>query len=116
MFLSKRDTGLLAAEFDLTPDEFVKVYCRWVPSEGAPRLSLKEKSNYDCIFWDSGCSVYEKRPIQCITFPFWASNLRSAAAWDGAAQYCPGMGKGELHPAEYIESCVSRHQAVITQK
>ncbi|NOQ29745.1 MAG: YkgJ family cysteine cluster protein [Helicobacteraceae bacterium] len=41
------------------------------------RVSLKEKifeDSYDCIFFDRevmGCSIYEARPIQCRTFPFW---------------------------------------------
>ena len=41
------------------------------------RLSIKEKSYQDgcaCIFFDENaknCSVYEVRPAQCRTFPFW---------------------------------------------
>ncbi|RLA70551.1 MAG: YkgJ family cysteine cluster protein [Epsilonproteobacteria bacterium] len=41
------------------------------------KFSLKEKRfgvSYDCIFYERkyhGCSVYEARPVQCRTFPFW---------------------------------------------
>ncbi len=41
------------------------------------KYSLKEKRHdisFDCIFYDRehhGCSVYEARPVQCRTFPFW---------------------------------------------
>ena len=41
------------------------------------KYSLKEKIvgvSHDCIFYDrelGGCSIYEARPLQCITFPFW---------------------------------------------
>jgi len=41
------------------------------------RFSLKERIvglSHDCIFFDreiNGCGVYEARPIQCRTFPFW---------------------------------------------
>lgn len=42
------------------------------------KYSLKEKrigeNNYACIFFDlekKQCSVYEARPNQCRTFPFW---------------------------------------------
>jgi len=42
------------------------------------KFSLKEKqlsqNNYACIFFDlekKQCSVYEARPSQCRTFPFW---------------------------------------------
>jgi len=41
------------------------------------KFSLKEKIvgvSHDCIFFDrqaNGCGVYEARPLQCRTFPFW---------------------------------------------
>lgn len=41
------------------------------------KYSIKEKINgdsYECIFYDSktnGCKIYEARPLQCKTFPFW---------------------------------------------
>ncbi len=44
----------------------------------AYKYSIKEiqlaKDNYACVFFDlekKGCSIYEVRPIQCRTFPFW---------------------------------------------
>lgn len=41
------------------------------------RYSIKEsifEGSFDCIFYDrqiNGCSIYEVRPTQCKTFPFW---------------------------------------------
>jgi len=41
------------------------------------KYSLKERrvgDSYDCIFFDresNGCLIYEARPLQCRTFPFW---------------------------------------------
>jgi len=41
------------------------------------RLSIKEKKHNDgcaCIFFDEkekNCSIYDVRPTQCRTFPFW---------------------------------------------
>lgn len=42
------------------------------------KFSIKEKqldnNNYACAFFDlekKCCSIYEARPIQCRTFPFW---------------------------------------------
>lgn len=42
------------------------------------KFSIKEKklseNNYACIFFDlekKQCSIYEARPSQCRTFPFW---------------------------------------------
>src|ERR1017187_104583 len=35
--------------------------------------SLREKANGDCVFYDktAGCTIYEARPAQCRTWPFW---------------------------------------------
>jgi Fe-S-cluster containining protein len=52
---------------------------------------------YDCVFLkhtESGqrvCSIYDVRPTQCRTWPFWEENLASPEAWDQAAVGCPGM-------------------------
>jgi Fe-S-cluster containining protein len=84
---------------------FMETYCRWIPSEnGTMRLSLKEKANFDCIFWQNGCSIYEYRPLQCRSFPFWKSNLASSKSWKTAASSCPGINSGTLHPFGVIES------------
>jgi Fe-S-cluster containining protein len=110
VFLRKKDTEILVSALKMKYNDFVTAYCRWVPwLGGIERLSLKEKANYDCIFWEKGCSVYEARPLQCRTFPFWPSMLDSANSWD--VMTCPGMGKGTLHTLEEIELSLARQRA-----
>jgi Fe-S-cluster containining protein len=106
VFLSEKDVHLLADALKMKYNEFIEVYCRWIPyGDGVEKLSLKELSNYDCIFWkNGGCSVYESRPLQCRTFPFWQSVLNSEAAWNGTKETCPGMGQGTLHSKDEIIS------------
>lgn len=66
--------------------------------------TLREKPNGDCIFFerDLGCTIYDVRPRQCRTWPFWESNVKTPEAWERAKNVCPGAGKGELIPAEEI--------------
>lgn len=81
-------------------------------------LSLNEKSGadgYDCVFLDRTtmpgkaiCGLYEARPSQCRTWPFWPENLRSPESWDRAARGCPGMNQGKLHPVEVVQMTVER--------
>ena len=43
------------------------------------RRSLTERPGGDCVLLDPatrGCTVYNDRPRQCRTWPFWDSNLR----------------------------------------
>ncbi len=72
------------------------------------KYSLTEKPDGDCIFLKrngrmSYCSIYEVRPRQCRTWPFWSGNLKSQAAWNATAKTCPGMGRGEHYSFLAIE-------------
>lgn len=103
VYLSEKDLKKLAAKLKMEPSGFIKTYCRWVAGwKEAEVLSLKEKSTKDCIFWDSGCSVYDARPLQCRTFPFWKDIVASRSAWKTAAGGCPGMDSGKLYDENEI--------------
>jgi uncharacterized protein len=86
----------------MSNDDFIEAYCLWVPVSEKEYLSLRERPNYDCVFWVSGCAVYEHRPLQCKSYPFWEGILRSRADWEAEAKECPGIGKGPLRGAEEI--------------
>ena len=104
VFLSTNDINRLKKGLKLRERKFIDEYCREVPLGGTTFISLKEKQNYDCIFWeDGGCSVYEFRPLQCRTYPFWAPHLESLEAWENEKQHCPGIGDGKLYTKRGIE-------------
>lgn len=70
------------------------------------RRSLREFPNGDCVFFDGEsrkCTVYEARPRQCRTWPFWDSNLRTPDAWRETCNVCPGSGTGKLYQLDQIE-------------
>ena len=76
------------------------------------RVSLIERSNGDCTFFDSAtnkCTIYSARPRQCRTWPFWNSNLASPESWQEVQRDCPGAGRGTFFSLEEIE----RQAAVI---
>ena len=79
-------------------------YCRRVQFTTAMRVSLREKPNLDCVFWENGgCAVYAARPLQCRSFPFWSACLASPADWKEFEERCPGIGKGRLHSRREID-------------
>lgn len=83
-------------------ERFEELYTRKV----GIRTSLKEFPNGDCVFFDNQarrCTVYNARPRQCRTWPFWNSNLRSPDDWAHTCQVCPGSGQGKLYKLEHIE-------------
>jgi Fe-S-cluster containining protein len=122
VFLSQKDVIVLVKQVRIDYNDFIETYCRWVPSDsGAEWLSLKEKkeaAGYDCVFWEGGCLVYDARPLQCRTFPFWRSILASPCSWKFAADSCPGIGKGALFTRNEIESCLKQRalEPIMTRK
>ena len=95
----------MAEHLGLEVDEFLSRYARRVGG----RYTLKEVENYNCVMLgEKGCTVYEVRPIQCRTFPFWDENLYSRRGWKSAAESCPGMGKGRHFDFEEIERLRAR--------
>jgi len=104
VWVNKEEIAALAAELDMTEEAFEKKYVRLV----GVRKSLKErKKNYDCIFLDAEtrkCTVYNARPRQCRTWPFWDSTVRTPEAWAATCEVCPGSGHGKLYQLEEIET------------
>lgn len=103
VFLSEADLTRLLEWSHMSRNAFILTYCRFVKKpDGYAYLCLKEQSNYDCILWDNGCQAYEWRPLQCSSFPFWASLLADKDWWDAQAEHCPGMNSGKWHSADEI--------------
>ncbi len=90
----------MAKSVDLPESEFRALYTRAV----GKRRSLREMPNGDCIFFEhgKGCTVYDARPAQCRTWPFWESTTENPEAWEELKEGCPGAGKGQFYTAEEI--------------
>jgi Fe-S-cluster containining protein len=111
VFLTEADLKRLQWGTGLSRSELLTAYCRQVNVNGIMRLSLKEKNNFDCVFWEEkGCSIYRHRPLQCRSFPFWTSNLASVQAWQALTRTCPGVGRGKLHSRRTIVRWLSKQQ------
>lgn len=100
--VDEREVAALAARLELEVDDFRDRYTRVMPDG---QVSLRERANYDCVFYADGhgCLVYEDRPTQCRTWPFWRTNVASAERWAKEAETCPGMNRGKLYSFDEIE-------------
>ena len=104
IFISDDEAKAMADRLGLDLDAFLRRYTRNLWRNGQERRSLTEQANYDCIFFARGvgCTIYEQRPLQCRTWPFWRSNLGQRSDWDEAAEDCPGMNQGPVVDADAI--------------
>jgi uncharacterized protein len=103
VWVSKAEIEALAAAIGIDVVEFERRYVRKV----GIRKSLIEWSNGDCIFFHGEsrtCQVYDVRPRQCRTWPFWPSNLASPATWQGTSERCAGCNRGRVVPLQSILS------------
>lgn len=104
VFLSAADINRLCDGLGLSIAELTVKYLREISIGGFKRVSLTEKENFDCIFWEKGgCLVYAHRPLQCKTYPFWPSSLAGKDSWESTARSCPGIGKGRKYSRREIE-------------
>lgn len=112
VWISRDEIVRLAEHLRISPEEVVERYCRKVDGQFSLKEFRNSAGNYDCVFLKeekvatSGgavthtrrqCTVYEVRPLQCRTWPFWPENLWSRKTWDHAARRCHGMNAGQRH-------------------
>lgn len=98
----------MADKVGVDVDAFLRAYTR----DTVLGRSLEERPGrfgMDCVFLDreavpgkAVCGLYEARPMQCRTWPFWKSNLESPARWARAARGCPGINRGALTPPDTV--------------
>ena len=105
VFLTQEDRRRFALHLGLSTTAFTKKYCD--QTNGIWHLK-EDKTNTDCMFLkNKACSVYEARPNQCRTWPFWPE-VMNAKSWKKEVQsFCPGVGKGRLWSREEIEAQMS---------
>jgi Fe-S-cluster containining protein len=105
VWVNRQEIASLAKLVGVTVEEFERLYVRQV----GLRQSLVEFPNGDCVFFDGKkrvCTVYDARPRQCRTWPFWKSNVKSPESWKATCEQCPGSGKGKLYSLDQIQEAV----------
>ena len=90
IWVNAREMAAIADHLGLDVPTFAEQYLKKV----GYRFSIGERQeggNFACLFFDEkkmGCGIYEVRPVQCRTFPFW-DYFRSRP--DEAMEECPGV-------------------------
>ena len=102
VYLSDIDLNRFSKYFKISIKKFKEKYCQI--TDGFIHLSEKYELNGNCIFLkDRKCSVYNSRPTQCRTWPFWNENMNAKVWNEDIAINCPGIGKGKLIKSKTIE-------------
>ena len=109
VWIDLEEIRAIARHLDLGLQTFARQY------RVGRRFSLLDKPNGDCIFWEDGCSIYDSRPRQCRTFPFWNQNLENETAWNETGRECEGIGESRLYQLPEIEALRLGHGATSSE-
>lgn len=108
VYLSFNDRRRLAVHLGITNAEFTSTYTNKV--DGLYELKY---TGEDCPFLKRGrCDVYDARPGQCRTWPFWPENMNSDVWEREVASWCPGVGRGRLYTADEIEDILKTKRSI----
>ncbi|MBC7692612.1 MAG: YkgJ family cysteine cluster protein [Methylotenera sp.] len=104
VYLTLKDRKRFAKHLGVSTQVFSKAHC--VKSDGWYHLKGPEGA---CQFLkEKSCTVYEARPAQCRTWPFWPENMNAKTWNEEVTTFCPGIGKGRLYSAEEIEDLLKQ--------
>lgn len=99
IFLTLKEAESIATFLGVGFEDFVLRYVKKV----GYRFSLIEKPYEDgfaCVFFDTTkkqCGIYEKRPAQCRSFPFWEGAKEQFAE---LCALCPGIVRTQGKPED----------------
>lgn len=99
VYVNADDRRRLARHLGIPMQTFTRRFCE---REGG--IWKLRDFDENCRFLDGKkCGVYEARPTQCRTWPWWPETM-SAKSWSReVAAYCPGVGRGRVWSKAEIE-------------
>lgn len=109
VYLTPKDRIRMARHLGMTPKAFEKIHC--TRTNGFSHL-IEDPKNPDCRFLvKKQCSIYEARPTQCRTWPFWPDTLTPKAWKRDVVEFCPGVNKGSKISAQQIKEQLDEQKA-----
>ena len=90
IYVSKNEIEKISKLLELDIRDFANTYL----FKKGYKYSIKEikhNDSHECVFYDrdtNGCGIYEARPSQCITFPFWDYYKQRVSELQ---EECPGI-------------------------
>jgi uncharacterized protein len=113
VWITEEEMKAMADHLNISLELFKRKYTR----QRDNRFALVEKktahNHYDCVFLnDKKCQIYQVRPTQCRTYPFWKENLTTDQSWKIAAEFCEGIqNNAPLLPYTQIVQLVSQNES-----
>ena len=106
VFLTDDAAETIRQHLQLSRAWFRRRYLRHLP-DGDQVAAMGKDGR--CIFLgkDNGCKVYDARPVQCRTYPFWPEVVNSRTSWTREAKRCEGIDRGKVVPLSRIRKALA---------
>ena len=91
IWVDREEIESISKYLDLSVEDFSFKYLKRVKNRYSLKEYFKEELGYACIFFDPNkrlCTIYEARPKQCRTFPFWEQFKQDT---EDLIKECPGV-------------------------
>jgi len=91
IWVSMNEIETIAKELNLSVEDFAKRYLIRAKNRYSLTEYYDKELGYACIFFDKAtrqCKIYNARPTQCRTFPFWKDFKENI---NELMQECPGV-------------------------
>lgn len=107
VYMTKLDQKRMAKALGMGLRRFRQQYIG--ATDGVEHLVQPDHTE-DCVFLkEARCEVYEGRPTQCRTWPFWPENMNSKAWKRDVVRFCPGA-QVKQSPASLVRADSIRRQ------
>ena len=103
--MTLEELSQIADLLGLSEEEFRTRYAiRRHQKSGMDFLEASGGKGCPLLTTDGRCSVHERKPKQCSTWPFWPELLQDEKEWEDAKRVCIGIDieDGELYTEEQI--------------
>jgi Fe-S-cluster containining protein len=107
VYLSPAEISAAADFLSVTSDTFIETYASNTITDGktsSPWIQLRNRKEGPCVFLDletNQCQIYSVRPVQCSTYPFWPTIMKSRQAWNEEVRHADGVLLKENEPIPY---------------
>jgi Fe-S-cluster containining protein len=103
IYVTLEERRRLAKHLGMKTQVFTRRHCE----KTEDRFHLRQPAK-DCGFLQGErCMVYQARPQQCRSWPFWPENMSRKVWSQEVKRDCPGIGIGRLYSRQEIEGILA---------
>jgi len=93
IWLTEIEQSSIADLLKISVADFLKKYTISVNGKISLKETRKSRDDYWCIFLENSakCRIYERRPHQCRSYPFWENIVTNENNLNAVLADCPGV-------------------------